>query len=155
MTKEDINKQLDDSAEKQVKDFLRLVRNTEKDKDSIHKLHALLKAAQVGEFDPITGQCFSLNPAYVYLRGCKNFDFMKNLLEAGELLDLPLEKWKTNDYPERKNRDFLFTLPSGATFFICVYLSDDAECRLVEVSRTMEERVEYRLECGEADEPQK
>lgn len=141
MTKEEIDKQLEASVKSQLDSVIRCAKNNEKDKDAIYKLHALLKAARNEEPD-------MLNSTYAYIRGCLNFDFMKNLMEAGELLDLPLEKWKTTDYPESKNRDFTFTLPSGSSFHICVYLSDDAECRLVEVSRKTEEKVEYRMECG-------
>lgn len=89
--------------------------------------------------------------SYASINGEKNFNVVKVIIADLESFGFALEAIHVEDIPSSRAKRIDVPLPSGVYYHIYVYLSQDAECVLVEVSREPQpDRIKYELRCLEA-----
>lgn len=144
MEKDDFDKKVIEAKELHIRSALKNADDYEKDREMLGKLHAICAAAGSEYYSQIRLVSFHLQ---------NDFSLAERLMKAAEHVGIELEAWETHDYPQQRNRDFTVKLPSGNLFSIAIYLSQEAKCRVVEVSRRPgDDIVETRLECGDPDD---
>lgn len=113
-----------------------------KDKDTRIKIWRVLEGLQVEPYG---------SSAYIYEQ--KNFKKLEEIASFLETAGIALELMVVTDNPDARMKQLRVKMPSEDNFSIYVYLAQQADCELIEVSREAQpDKITYEMRCNEAIE---